>query len=546
MERTSTATGTETSMHIDRRWALVALCVLCLACGPAPSHHGHDHGDGHTHGDGHDDHGASEGNWMITAWGSHFEVFPEIGALVVGKAADAYVHVTRLEGFEPLSEGSVHIVLSSDGGEEVFHSAAATRPGIFTLQITPDAAGDFDLAFRIDADGLQDEIRGGRVRVGSMERPGGIVVAPAPKGGDGGEPMDFLKEEQWGSDFATSWVRRGELPVSVEGLVRVRPPAGGEALLSSPIDGIVRASGDWPYVGRRIARGGDLFRVVPRVAIARSLADLEAEAASLDIEATTHRQRLKRLEELLELEATSLLEVEEARHHLQILDARQAAAHRDLEGARSARQGGQQDQRQTFPLAAPFDGAVAEVSTTPGATVVAGEPLARLVRTDTVWLDVALSPVDAARLASSPNIRGVVLAAPGRPAPVRLDTGLQLVSMAPEANPVTGTRSVLLESKSDDRLVLGTSLQGTVLLAETRPGIVVPASALVDDGGVSVVYLQLSGESFLRQEVQILERQGNQVLVEGLEPGQRLVQRGGNAIRRSSLMSSGGGHGHVH
>ena len=73
-----------------------------------------------------------------------------------------------------------------------------------------------------------------------------------------------------------------------------------------------------------------------------------------------------------------------------------------------------------------------------------------------------------------------------------------------------------------------------------------PASALVDDGGVAVVYLQLSGESFVRQEVHVLERQGDRLLVDRLVPGQRLVERGGEAIRRSSLMASGEAQGHVH
>jgi hypothetical protein len=63
---------------------------------------------------------------------------------------------------------------------------------------------------------------------------------------------------------------------------------------------------------------------------------------------------------------------------------------------------------------------------------------------------------------------------------------------------------------------------------------------------VAVVYLQLSGESFVRQEVRVLERQGDRILVDGLVPGQRLVTRGGDAIRRETLVSSGAGHGHIH
>ena len=61
-----------------------------------------------------------------------------------------------------------------------------------------------------------------------------------------------------------------------------------------------------------------------------------------------------------------------------------------------------------------------------------------------------------------------------------------------------------------------------------------------------MVYLQLGGESFVCQQVDVLERQGDRLLVARLTPGQRLVSRGGETIRRASLMASGAGHGHVH
>jgi hypothetical protein len=58
--------------------------------------------------------------------------------------------------------------------------------------------------------------------------------------------------------------------------------------------------------------------------------------------------------------------------------------------------------------------------------------------------------------------------------------------------------------------------------------------------------VQIEGESFARRELRILARQGDQALVEGLRPGERLVTLGAGAIRRSSLLSSGTPEGHVH
>lgn len=490
--------------------------------------------------------------WSVTAWGELYEVFPEVDPLVAGETAPAHTHVTRLEDFAPLAEGTVELVLSGpDEGteEQVFRAEEATRPGVFRVEVRLAAPGDYELAFRISSSAGSEELRGGRVRVGTPGQPGSLLVAPAPRGASGGgEPLPFLKEEQWRSDFSTAWVRRGSLARSVSGPAHVRPPAGGEASVTAPVDGVLRAParpGTWPFPGKPVARGAPLFELVPRVATDRSLPVLEADVAILETERATARTRLSRLEELLALEAVGLREVEEARTRVAILENRHAAATRDLEAARSAREGdGDAPAAGALTLRAPLAGQVASVSASPGQTVAAGEPLARVVRTDRVWLEVAVPPEGARELADDP-VAGVVLTFSEGP-PLRLEEDLRRVSTAPEVSPATGTVTVLLETPSVESLVLGARAHARILLSEQREGVVVPASAVIDDGGVPVVYLQLSGERFARQEVHVLERQGDRLLVDHLIPGQRLVERGGAAIRRSSLMASGAAHGHVH
>lgn len=487
---------------------------------------------------------AADESWSVTAWGTHFEVFPEVEPLVAGQAATAHTHVTRLDGFAPLQEGEVKIVLKGASGEQVFGADQQVRPGIYAIEITPASTGEFELSFRIRGPEDTEEIRGGKVRVGTAEARGELIVAPAPRGAtDAGEPVAFLKEQQWRTDFATAWVQTGKLASSVAGLARVRPPAGGETVVTSPVDGVLRPTPghSWPFVGLAVDRGKPLFQVVPHVAVERSLANLEAEAAALTAELTTASGRLSRLRELLALDAASRREVEEAQVRVEILEARRTAAVSDLESARSSRAGGKSEG--ALNLRAPFAGEIARVSTSPGATVAAGDALARLVRTDVVWIEVALAPTDARRIAAE-GVRGVVLS-DRENGSVRIEADLSLVSVAPEVSPETGSVAVLLEAPATG-LVLGTSLEGQVLSTVEREGLVIPSSALVDDGGVAVVYLQLSGESFIRQEVHVLERQGDRLLVERLIPGQRLVTRGGEAIRRSSLMASGEAHGHVH
>ncbi len=518
---------------------LALAALLLAACVGSPAAERHDQDDDH-----------SDGSWSVTAIGERFEVFPEIDALAEGRAATAHVHVTRLADFAPLAEGTVEIVLVDGEGEQVFRADGPTEPGHFLIELTPRRAGEADLLFRIADGGVagSEEIPGGRVGVGTADRGEGLVRAPSlPAGSDGGEPVSFGKEQQWQGGFATVWVREGRLARSVAGVASFRPPAGGESAITAQVDGVVQppaGARSWPFVGRRVERNAALFRVVPLVAAERSLATLEGELEALTTELESAHSRSSRLGELLALEAVSEREVEEAGVRARMLEARHRAAERDLESARASREGGADSAG--ISLRAPFSGRVAAVTTTPGATVAAGDSLARLVRTDVVWIEVALPPQDARRLMDA-GLRGLVLDDP-ESGPVRVEGDLSLVSVSPELSPRTGTVTVLLEAPgiAGTGFALGSTVAAQVLMAGEDAGIVVPASAVVDDGGVPVVFLQLAGEDFQRQTVTVLGRQGDRVLVGGLAPGQRLVTRGGDAIRRSSLMASGDAHGHVH
>lgn len=504
--------------------------VGCLSCAPDRS-------------SGADGAAADMGeSWAVTAWGDRYEIFPEVDPLVVGQSAAAHTHVTVLSDFSPLAEGHVEIVLSSDGREAVFSADQPARPGIFNIEIRPENEGEFELAFRIDSAAGAEEVPGGRVRVGTPQAPGGLVAPASTAGGTAsGEPLPFLKEQQWRTDFATAWTRVGSISRSVSGLAKVRPLAGGEATLTAPVDGVVRPD-PWPYPGLRAREGTPVFRLVPNVEEGQSLAALEAQVSALEVESTAADARLHRLQELLKLDATSRREVEEAETRSQTLTARLAALRQDLETARSAREGGGTG---AFPLRAPFDGEIANVLTSPGAVVSAGDPLARLVRTDVVWLEVALSPSEA-RLAAR-GVAGVTLSFANEDN-AEIPTGFRLVSIAPEVDRATGMVPTLVEVPPDPALIFGTTVNAQLALVgdDEVEGIIAPASAVIDDGGVPVVYVQLSGEEFGREEVQVRAREGDRLLLEGLTQEQRLVLRGGDAIRRSSLMGSGAIEGHVH
>ena len=123
------------------RRATILFTILSLgACGSNSTDDGH----GHSH--------AAGDSWAVTAWGERYELFPEIDALAVGHEAQSHVHVTVLDGFTPLTEGRVGILLTGPGGAtQTFEGDTPLRDGIYQIAIRPEREGEHTLAFRIDS-----------------------------------------------------------------------------------------------------------------------------------------------------------------------------------------------------------------------------------------------------------------------------------------------------------------------------------------------------------------------------------------------------------
>lgn len=597
---------TDTSSNLRRSTDLLfsafalTILLLALACGPHKhdeqdhEEHGHDdepgHHDEHGHADEHahaDEHGHSDGDsWAVTAFGEHYEIFAEANPLIASTdsttsaTSRSHTHVTVLDGFAPLLEGRVEAILSPAGqqapaaSDPAFVQTTAVRPGIFDIELTPRTAGTFQLFFRVSSDDTtgarsQEVIDAGQVTVGTPEAPGELISTPFAPEGEG--DASFLKEQQWQTSFATAWARAGTLADSVHGPAVVIPPAGGEVVLTAPVDGVLTLArrDSWPYTGAEVDQRQTLFVIVPRRTDAKTPAALEGEISGLRAQLDTARARLGNLEQLLELQAVSQREVDEARTRVVTLEADLQARQQDLRAEEAARRGGAG--AAGIVLRAPFDARIASVDVSPGETVAAGTTLARLVARGPVWVEVRLQPQDAVRLRPRPTTRDATQEA--TPEDTNIETGLllrpagsdrtleltgdavRLVTLHPEVDARSGTVGAVFEvGAPPPQLLPGVRAEAEVLLPTTpgdpgaqRQGVLIPRTALVDDAGVDTVFVQLDGESFERREVTVLARQGDQLLISGVDAGERLVTLGGAAIRRASLLESGGGdHGHVH
>src|SRR5215203_1124451 len=286
---------------------------------------------------------AEAEGWAVTAWSEHYELFAETDPLIAGREAPSHAHFTYLPDFSALNEGSVTGILrGANGFEESFHAPKPLRAGIFNVIFKPAREGTFDLVFRVQNRKASEDIPAGKVRVGSEASPGRLVELPpgAPsEEAAAGEPVGFLKEQQWRTEFATEWVREGALKRALRASGKVLPPAGAVATLTAPVDAVVTAA-RWPHPGLEVGRGARLFLLTPRVSADQSLAGLRADVTELEAELGTARARLDRLRELLAVEATSRRDFEEAETRVKALSARLDAARGERAAASALRGGG--------------------------------------------------------------------------------------------------------------------------------------------------------------------------------------------------------------
>ena len=473
-----------------------------------------------------------------TRWTTRSELFVEYPPLVEGETSRFAIHFTDLATFEPVRAGRAAVHLTGAQDQE-FVVEAPGRPGIFGVDVTPNRAGRYRLDVVVDAPGLTDRHDLGDVTV--------LTAADAAAGAAAEEPADtsipFLKEQQWTLNFATASAERHQMGESLVLAAEIEPRTGGRVDVTTPVAG--RLAGDLParQVWSRVARGDTLAEIIPHSGHGEDRPALEldvAEArAALEL-AVAQRARVERMVEVGALPTRRQLE---ARVAEQTAEARVTAADAHLAQLDSTRRGEGEDARDIrFILRAPISGVVAKSDATPGASVDEGARLFRLVALDRVHIvgalpEAALSRVD--------ELVRAELEVPGVAAPVALD---RLVAVGRVLDPNARTVPIIYElADPDRRLTIGQAVSLRVFVSAATEAVTVPASAIVDDAGQPVVFVQVAGERFERRAVELGNRESGLVQITGdVALGDRIVVRGAPLIRLASLSSQVPAHGHTH
>jgi cobalt-zinc-cadmium efflux system membrane fusion protein len=182
-----------------------------------------------------------------------------------------------------------------------------------------------------------------------------------------------------------------------------------------------------------------------------------------------------------------------------------------------------------FSLTSPIAGIVIERNGTIGATVASDANVFKIIDISHVWIDANVFEKDLERVRRGQEVKVSVPAFPG----VNFSGRVILVSSVVDPE----TRSVKVRTEvpnPDGRLKPDMFANVQIVTDLHRTAISIPQSAVLDDGGKSVVFVA-EGSGYAKRGVNIgIQGNGRVEIIEGLQAGDKVVVKGNYLLLQQS------------
>lgn len=487
------------------------------------------------------------------------ELFVEHPLAVVGEPVRFVTHVTDVASGSPRTAGVATLRCTRDGAAPVeVRVEAPARAGIYLPEITLQSAGDWRAELtltHVDAPG--GALPGGHdltIALPTVTAFADLHEAQHAEVDDPPEGISFLKEQQWRLKTLIAPVTRQRLVEEIRVAGFVDAPPAARAQVSAPMAGrLVAAPRPWPELGAAVKQGDVLAFVEPQLhELIVAQAQAQAEQVQARVAVAQAAATLARTKTLFEQQAKSARELEEAEFAAKTANARIYAA--DAVVAAFAQTGlvprvveGRLESPR-LALAAPIDGIVVAIEGVAGEHVGPERAIFALLDPRVLHVEARVPEIDLTRLAAEPDAAYSLPGVDGPPIPITGSGGGQLEWRGIEIDPTT--RTALFHFSLPDperRLRLGQALAVHLTTRTATDALALPESALIDEDGSAVVYVQLSGETFERRDVTLgIRDRGVVEITAGLVEGERVVVGGAYAVRLASVSASLPAHSHEH
>jgi membrane fusion protein, heavy metal efflux system len=510
-----------------------------FACG-----HGHDHDKegGHAHDKGGHVADAELAGQSVTLWTERTELFMEYQPLIVGIERGFAAHTTIDATGKPVTAGAATITLTMEGSPPLVGTATEpSNPGIFRPKVTPTKAGKCELKMSISGQQLTDSFAIGPCEVFASEAAARAALKEEPEAPG---RITYLKEQAWKTEFLTVPVAERDLQDGVRAAGEIQPVAGKEAQLTAPSAGRVTLSSTAPILGMPVKKDQVLATITPRMTGGADRPTLGADVTAAEAEVAAARAELERAQRLVTAQAAAPKTVEEATTRLKIAEARLGGARGRLgqfeAGARGTGGG------RVFQIRAPADGTLTAINVASGQGVEEGQTLFTVIDLNRVWLVAKVFEADVPKVE---NAQSAWFTIDGYEQPFTVDASNgKLVTVGRVIDPQSRTVPVIFEvDNAAGKLRIGNFTKTVIATGAPRKALAIPDSAIVEDGGQSVAFVMVEGESFERRPLRLGIRANRWAeVLEGVKAGERVVAKGAYEVKLASASGAVPAHGHVH
>ena len=345
----------------------------------------------------------------------------------------------------------------------------------------------------------------------------------------GAEQILLPKTEQWSFPFAIGFAEEREILPSIPVAGDLIAPPGGLVHVTSPVAGHVEVDGPSPGPGEHVSVGQTLALIAP-VSLDNSYARTRADVLEAELEA-------ERAQRLFAAGAIPERRVQEAQRNLTVA----VAAFEALGGSHEAADELHNDPSH-YQLRSPIAGVIETREVALGEQVEAGRHAFTIVDASTLWL---VTRVPARYSADIGRVRGAWFTVEGGP---NLWATERILSTGTVIDPESRTLPVrFVVPNPDGALRVGMLAEVRLQLGDPMPGVAVPAAAIQDENGLSVVYVKVTGDTFERRVVEAGNSDGTWTLVSGgVELGEQVVTVGAYQVNLAALGVVAPAHDHAH
>jgi RND family efflux transporter MFP subunit len=455
-----------------------------------------------------------------TIFTKNVELFAEFRPFIVGQETPFAAHLNDVVNFKPFPSGSLEVILRNGSNQYTSKVDSPSVPGIFRPVITPDKPGIYTLTFNFRNEQVNESIT-----IDSLKVYQAMSEIPSAAPESTGDKIVYLKEQAWKTTFATEEITYKPFHTVISTSARVKGQPSAEILISSQSAGQISFL---KVLGERIKKG-EVIATVSGGSFENNLSArlneyrINWEKSKADYERTRPLIQGQAISEKDNLEIISRYKQDSIRYY-QVNDK--------ISG-------------NSLKVVSPVDGIISEIKTENGGIIEAGVPVARVTNSSDLLIEAFVNQSD------HNLVPGIFDANFRDPSGESVFTLSSLNGRVKSSNAFVGANSlripVTFTVKNNGSLIPGMFLETYLMTNPKEKAIVVPYSALVEEQGKFYVYIEEQGESFIKQEVTIAGTDGlNAEISAGLKPGDRVVTKGTQQIKLSSMAGGLPLHGHTH